>query len=129
MIFTSNKIIKLIKRNIEIVLLFLLFFITTISTTVFNNNKILVNENYKDVINNIYFQKSIKQIFNTLTPRYKNINHKISSGETFDKIMESYSISGNEILEIKKNLNSDHNLNNNAANHITYGGNQSLRGV
>ena len=112
MIFTSNKIIKLIKRNIEIVLLFLLFFITTISTTVFNNNKILVNENYKDVINNIYFQKSIKQIFNTLTPRYKNINHKISSGETFDKIMESYSISGNEILEIKKNLNSDHNLNN-----------------
>ena len=112
MIFSSNKIIKLIKRNIEIVILFILFFITTVSTTFFNNNKIIVNENYKDVINNIYFQKSIKQIFNALTPRYKNINHKISSGETFDKIMKNYSISGNEILEIKQNLNSDHNLNN-----------------
>ena len=112
MIIRSNKIIILIKRNIEIVLLFSLFFFTTISTTFFNNNKILVKENYKDVINNIYFQKSIKQIFNSLTPRYKNINHKIASGETFDKIMNSYSISGNEILEIKKNLNLDRNLNN-----------------
>ena len=112
MILASNKIIKLIKRNIEIVLLFLLFFITIISTTFFNNNKKLVNENYKNVINNIYFQKSVNQIFNALTPRYKNINHKISSGETFDKILNSYSISGDEILEIKKNLNADYNLNN-----------------
>ena len=93
MIFSSNKIIKLIKRNIEIVIS---FFITInhyrISTTFYNNNKILINKNYKNVINNIYFQKSINQIFNNLTPRYKNIDHKISSGETFDKILNNYSI-------------------------------------
>ena len=112
MIFSSNKIIKLIKKNIEITFLFLLFFITIVSTTLFNNNKKLINENYKNVINNIYFQKSVKQIFNTLTPRYKNIDHQISNGETFDKILNSYSISSDEILEIKKNLNSDYNLNN-----------------
>jgi murein DD-endopeptidase MepM/ murein hydrolase activator NlpD len=112
MIFSSNKIIKLIKKNIEIAFLFLLFFITIISTTLFNNNKKLINENYKNVINNIYFQKSVEQIFNTLTPRYKNIDHQISNGETFDKILNSYSISSDEILEIKKNLNSDYNLNN-----------------
>ena len=112
MIFSSNKIIKLIKKNIEITFLFLLFFITIVSTTLFNNNKKLINENYKNVINNIYFQKSVEQIFNTLTPRYKNIDHQISNGETFDKILNSYSISSDEILEIKKNLNSDYNLNN-----------------
>ena len=112
MIFSSNKIIKLIKNNIEIVFLFLLFFITIVSTTLFNNNKKLINENYKNVINNIYFHKSVEQIFNTLTPRYKNIDHQISNGETFDKILNSYSISSDEILEIKKNLNSDYNLNN-----------------
>jgi murein DD-endopeptidase MepM/ murein hydrolase activator NlpD len=112
MIFSSNKIIKLIKKNIEIAFLFLLFFITIVSTTLFNNNKKLINENYKNVINNIYFQKSVEQIFNTLTPRYKNIDHQISNGETFDKILNSYSISSDEILEIKKNLNSDYNLNN-----------------
>ena len=112
MIFSSNKIIKLIKKNIEIAFLFLLFFITIVSTTLFNNNKKLINENYKNVINNIYFQKSVEQIFNTLTPRYKNIDHQISNGETFDKILNSYSISSDEILEIKKNINSDYNLNN-----------------
>jgi len=112
MIFSSNKIIKLIKKNIEIAFLFLLFFITIVSTTLFNNNKKLINENYKNVINNIYFQKSVAQIFNTLTPRYKNIDHQISNGQTFDKILNSYSISSDEILEIKKNLNSDYNLNN-----------------
>jgi murein DD-endopeptidase MepM/ murein hydrolase activator NlpD len=112
MIFSTNKIIKLIKKNIEITFLFLLFFITVVSTTLFNNNKKLINENYKNVINNIYFQKSVEQIFNALTPRYKNIDHQISNGETFDKILNSYSISSDEILEIKKNINSDYNLNN-----------------
>ena len=112
MIFSSNKIIKLIKKNIEIAFLFLLFFITIVSTTLFNNNKKLINENYKNVINNIYFRKSVEQIFNTLTPRYKNIDHQISNGETFDKILNGYSISSDEILEIKKNLDSNYNLNN-----------------
>ena len=112
MILSSNKIIKLIKKNTEVVYLLLLLFVTISSTTFYNNKKILINENYKDVINNIYFQKSVNQIFNNLKPRYKNINHKISSGETFNKILSSYSISAEEILEIKKNLNSYYNLNN-----------------
>jgi murein DD-endopeptidase MepM/ murein hydrolase activator NlpD len=112
MIFTSNKIIKLIKKNIEVSLLSLLLLIATASTTFYNNKKLSINENYKDVVNNIYFQKSINQIFNNLTPRYKNIDHKISKGETFDKILNSYSISTEEILEIKKTLNSDYDLNN-----------------
>ena len=110
--FSSNKIIKLIKKNIEITLLFLLLAITVASTEIYNNKKILINENYIDLINNIYFQKSVKQIFDNLIPRYKSIEHKISSGETFDKILNNYSISNEEILEIKKNLNSDYNLNN-----------------
>ena len=112
MIFSLNKIIKLIKKNIEITFLGLLLLISISSTTFYNNNKLLVNENYKDVINNIYFQKSVNQIFDNLKPRYKSIDHKISSGETFDKILNNYSIPSEEILEIKKNLNTDYNLNN-----------------
>ena len=112
MIFSANKIIKLIKKNIEITLLFLLLTITIASTSIYNSKKSIINESYKDLINNIYFQKSVNQIFNNLTPRYKNINHKISSGETFDKILNNYSIPSEEILEIKKNINSGHDLNN-----------------
>ena len=111
MIFRSNKIIKLIKKNIEITFLFLLLLITIASTTLYNDKKALINKNYIDVINNVYFQKSVNQIFNNLVPRYKNINHKISSGETFDKILNNYNISSKEILKIKKNLNLNYNLN------------------
>jgi murein DD-endopeptidase MepM/ murein hydrolase activator NlpD len=112
MISNSKKIQKLIKKNLEISFLLLLITITIFSTSFYNKNKILINKNYKDVINNIYFQKSVTQIFNNLTPRYKSIDHKISNGETFDKILNSYSIPVENILEIKKNLTSDYNLNN-----------------
>ena len=107
--FISNKIIK---KNIEITFLFLLLFITISSTTIYNKKKVLKYENYKNLINNIYFQKSINQIFDNLVPRYKNIDHKISSGETFDKILNNYSIPNEEINQIKKKLNSDYNINN-----------------
>ena len=112
MIFSSNKIIKIIKKNIEITFLFLLLLITISSTSIYNKKKVLINENYKNLINNIYFQKSINQIFDNLVPRYKNIDHKISSGETFDKILNNYSIPNEEINQIKKKLNSDYNINN-----------------
>ena len=112
MIFSPNKLIKLVKKNTEIFLLFLLLIFTIFSTTIYNNKKLETNENYKEVINNIYFQKSLKQIFNNLKPRYKSIDHKISSGETFDKILNNYSIPSKEILDIKKSLSSDYNLSN-----------------
>ena len=112
MIFNLKKITKPLKNKLEIIFLFCLIIITITSTTFYNNNKKQVNKNYKDVINNIYFQKTIKHIFDNLTPRYKSIDHKISGGETFDKILNSYSITVDEILKIKKELNSDYNLNN-----------------
>ena len=112
MIFSPKKLIKLVKKNTEIFLFFLLLIFTVFSTTIYNNNKLETNENYKELINNIYFQKSLKQIFNNLKPRYKSIDHKISSGETFDKILNNYSIPSKEILSIKENLNSDFNLSN-----------------
>jgi len=112
MIFSSNKIIKIIKKNIEITFLFLLLLISISSTNIYNKKKVLINENYKNLINNIYFKKSINQIFDNLVPRYKNIDHKISSGETFDKILNNYSIPSEEINQIKKKLNLDYDINN-----------------
>ena len=112
MIFNLNKIQKLIKRNTEIAFLLLLIVITITSTTFYNNKKITIGENYKTTINNIYFKKTINHIFNNLSPRYKSINHKISNGETFDKILSNYSVPADEIIKIKKKLKTDYNLNN-----------------
>jgi len=112
MIFKLKKINKLIKRNLEILFLFLSIVVTVTGTTFYNNSKKQVNKNYENLINNIYFQKTINHILNNLTPRYKSINHKISDGETFDKILNSHSITSDEIIKIKKELSTNYNLNN-----------------
>ena len=111
MIFNFKKVPKLIKKNLEILLVFSLTIITVTITTSYNNSKTEINTNYKNALNNIYFQKTINHIFNNLAPRYKSINHKISNGETFDKILSSYSITSDEITTIKKELNLNYNLN------------------
>ena len=111
MIFDLKKKIKLIKKKKEVLFLVLLMMMTVIITTFYNNNKKQLNKNYKDLIYNIYFQKTINYVFDNLTPRYQSINHKISKGETFDKILINYAVTNDEIIKIKKELNSDYNLN------------------
>ena len=112
MIFNFNKIQKLVKKNTEIAFLFLLIITAILSTTFYNNEKKITKKNFKDVVNNIYFQKSLTHIFNNLSPRFKNIEHKIAKGETFNKILKKYSISIAEINKVNNNLSKKYNLNN-----------------
>ena len=106
-----NKILSKIKKETEIVALSLLIIVTIISTTYYNYNKNKIYNNYKDIIQNIFFKKSLDHLFNNLEPKFKKINHKISSGETFDAILESYFIEKKEIQKIKQKLSKKTNLN------------------
>jgi len=111
MIINLNNILKLLKRNAEFTFLLLLIGITIISTTFYNDKKMLINENYKNLISNTYFQESIKHIISNLAPKYKSIEHKILPGETFSSILKNYSVSDFEINKIINALKKDHNLN------------------
>ena len=99
------------KKNTEIYALVILILITAISTSYFNYKKNIDERTYNSFIDNIYFKKTLSHIFNNLEPKYKKIKHKIKSGETFDKILESYSIEKSEIIKIKNSLNKKVNLN------------------
>ena len=98
-------------KNLEIAILGLLIFLTVILTSYYNYDKKKIISNYKDTINNVYLKKTIDHIFNILEPRFKKIEHKILPGETFDQILNSYSVNKEEIKEIKKNLSKKINLN------------------
>ena len=102
---------KLLKKNTEILALFFLILISVISTTYFNHSKEKVINNYIISLNNIYFKKTIKHFLDNLEPRYKKIYHNISSGETFDIILNNYDVDEKEISEIKKTLSKKINLN------------------
>ena len=102
---------KIINKHTEIVALILLLIITIISTSYYNYSKKKIYNEYKNIINNIFLKKTINYVFDNLEPRFKKINHKISSGETFNNILEQYSINQKEISQIKKKLSKKINLN------------------
>ncbi len=106
-----NKLVKKIKSNTEIAALVLLLFITILSTTYYNFNKKKIYNNYKNTINNVYFKKTVNEILNNLEPKFKKVSHKIIEGESFDQILENYSIDRKEINNIKKRLSKKVNLN------------------
>ena len=103
----KNRIVK----NFEIFALILLILVTVTSTTLFNYNKKNKYDTYSDFVDNIYFKKTLDHIVNNLEPKYKKIKHKVRSGETFDKILENYSIEKKEIIKIKEFLKKKINLN------------------
>ena len=106
------KKIKLkIKKNLEIFALGLLIAITISFTSYYNYNKRNIFSNYSNLLDNVYFKKSVNQILNNLEPRFKKIEHKINVGETFGKILEDYSVENSEIKQIKKELEKKINLN------------------
>ena len=112
----SNKV----RKNKEPFLLIILFLFTIITTQTYNFNKKKINNNYISLINNIYFNKSLNYIFKNLEPKYIEIRHKISEGETFNKILKEYKIPEEEVKKIKKNFTSTKILNNLKTGKIIY---------
>ena len=106
-----NKIKIKIKNKNEIFALILLLTITVVSTSYYNYTKTKVENNYKNIINNIYFKKTINHLFDNFEPKFKKVRHQIKAGETFDKILDQYSINKSEIEEIKNKLSNKINLN------------------
>jgi murein DD-endopeptidase MepM/ murein hydrolase activator NlpD len=106
-----NKIKIKIKKNAEIFALSLVILITIISTSYYNYNKKKIYNNYKTTIDNIYLKKTVDHILNNLEPKFKKIEHKVASGETFDSILREYSIKDKEINDIKTRISKKINLN------------------
>ncbi len=106
-----KKIKTKIKINLEIFSLIIALLITVTFTSYYNYNKKKIINSYADLLENVYFKKSINHFFNNLEPRFKKIEHSVNVGETFDKIMEQYSVNKFEIQQIKKELSKKIDIN------------------
>ena len=106
-----KKITLPLIRNIKVIALIFFFIITILISLYLNHEKNLSDRKYNNFINNIYFQKTLNKIINNLEPRYKIYNHKIKSGETFDKILSDYSIDKEEVKILKESLLNKININ------------------
>ena len=100
----------------EIIALLALIIITTVLTLYYNFTKKRINNDYKQIIENVYFKKTINHFLNKLEPRFKKISHKVEIGETLDSILENYLINKKEIEILKKKLSKKVNINKLKAN-------------
>ena len=116
--FKLPKIQIIIKKNLEFTFLLLLLIVTILSVRIYNVNKNVINQNYINLINNTYFQKSIKHVFDNLEPKFIDINHKVSKGETLNKILNNYQIPKSEIQKIIKIISKKNKVNNLKTNQI-----------
>jgi len=106
-----KKLTTLFFDNSRIIILVFLFIFTTIIATFSTYQKKINNNKLNDLISNTYLKKTLREIVNNLEPKYKTYNHKIKSGETFDKILNGYSIEKEQIKAIKENLSKKTNIN------------------
>ncbi len=106
-----SQIKKKINKNTEVIALTLVILIAVISTTYYNSNKQKIYDNYKNIVNNIFFKKTIKYLIDNLEPKFKKISHEVSLGETFVSILENYSVNQSEIQEIKNKLSKKIDIN------------------
>ena len=106
-----NNLQKILKKNTEILALFVLILISVISTSYFNYNKDRIIKNYVESFNNVYFKKTLNHFIDNLEPRFNKVTHNISAGETFDIILKRYNVNKNEIKTIKETLSKKVNLN------------------
>ena len=102
--FYLSKIQRIIIKNIEFFLLFSLVIFAVITTQIYNLNKERTIRNLISLTDNIYFQKNLEHIIKNLKPRFRNINHSVTSGETFNSILKNYKISDQDVKKLNTSL-------------------------
>ena len=106
-----SKLKKLIKKNQELIFLISTTLIVVLLMQTFNFIKEERKNHLFGILNNIYFEKTLQNVIKNLDPKYINIEHKISPGETFNNILIKYQVPLKEINKIKKVLSKKNNIN------------------
>ena len=105
------KFKTLVKKNLEFTFLISTVLFVILFVQLFHYFKQEQKNKLFEIINNIYFEKSIESIVQNLDPKYINIEHKVSPGESFNSILNNYEIPLKEINNIQKTLSKNNNLN------------------
>ena len=97
-----------ISKNFEFFFVLLLILISIIITQFYNSSKNIAHKEYIKIFNNIYFQKTVKNIFDNFSPKYLKIDHIVVPNESMSSILKKYDVSEKEakliIQEIQTKL-------------------------
>jgi len=100
------------KQNIEIAILIFSIILLMLLTQSYNYLKETKKQNFYNILENIYFKKTVNFYFENLSPKYLNISHKITARETLGKILLKYKVSNKEIQNVTKALTKTNSIKN-----------------
>ena len=93
-----------IQKNYEVFFVILLIIISTIITQLYNESKKIYEKRYINLINNLYFQKTVNHIIDEIQPKFEFIEHRVSQNESLNSIFTENNVSKSEIGLLKKNI-------------------------
>ena len=98
------RIKNFIKDRPEIIFFIFLIFISISLINLNNFKKKSLLNNYNNLINNVFFQKTTKNLITNLDPKFKTVKYKIQKGDTINKILSDLNVKDIQIKEIKTKL-------------------------
>ena len=107
-----------VQKNLELFFVLLLILISIAITQIYNASREISKKEYINLINNLYFQKTVNSIFENFESRFLNVSHKVVKNQTLNSIFKSYKISNKEINLILNSLNKNDKINNLQVNEI-----------
>ena len=93
-------------KNFEFFFVLLLILVSIFITQIYNASKSRAQNEYIKILNNLYFQKTVKNIFDNLPPKYLNVEHIVVANESMTGILKKYGISENESKLIDREIKS-----------------------
>ena len=102
-----------LRKNQELSFVILLVITSVILTQLFQASKSQSTKEYLKIINNLYFQKTFKNVLEGFEPKYLKVEHKIANNDSINNILKNYGVPKKEINNILNSL-----LENKVANNI-----------
>ena len=96
--------LKFVKKiNLSPIILLALIVFTIIFLSHYNYQQKKTKNETNALLENVYFKKTLNNIFNHFEPKFKKVVHIISEGENIEGILNLYSINKDEIILLIKN--------------------------
>ncbi len=107
-----------IGKNLEFIFVLLLILVSIIITQIYNFSRDQAKKEYVNLINNLYFQKTVNNIFQNLQPKFQNIEHKVIRNESLSSILKKYKIKDKEINLVLNKLSKEKKIGSIKTNQI-----------
>jgi len=101
--FYLKAIQQKMRSNYEVFFVILLVLISVVITQLYNESKNIYQKRYINLINNLYFQKTINHIIEEINPKFEYIEHKVSNNESLNSIFTKYNVKNSEVNLIRNN--------------------------